>query len=248
MAALKALKSLISLAMHGGKINKGRCPVCEKRTFFIEEGPYLREHYRCFFCRSQPRNRALMHVLRTYYPEYRYLKIHESSPSGPSSKKIAAICLDYCPTQYFHDTPSGEYKNGVRCENLECMTFPDEHFDLVITQDVVEHIMNPERAFKDIARTLKPGGAHVFTVPIFSKKTLVRARKIDETVQFLETPDYHGNPVNEKRSLVVREWGEDILDFILEWSGMTTSVYTTYDRNFGLDGQFLDVLVSKKSK
>jgi|SRR6185369_5669566 len=239
---------LIKFAMHG-KINLGRCPVCDKSTFFIEEGEYLREHYRCYSCRSQPRNRALIQVLATHYPEYRSFRIHESSPCGPASEKIARDCPGYIPTQFFPDTLSGESRNGVRCENLECMTFPDNYFDLVITQDVVEHVMHPDRAFADIARTLKPGGAHLFTVPIFSrKKTLVRALDVDGVIQFIEEPDYHGNPVDDKGSLVFREWGEDIVDFIQESSGLATSVYMMRDRNLGIDGQFLEVLVSRKPK
>ena len=44
------------------------------------------------------------------------------------------------------------------------MTFENESFDLFITQDVFEHVMTPNKAFKEIERVLKPGGAHVFTV------------------------------------------------------------------------------------
>ena len=44
------------------------------------------------------------------------------------------------------------------------MTFQNESFDLFITQDVFEHVMEPNKAFKEIERVLKPGGAHVFTV------------------------------------------------------------------------------------
>lgn len=243
---IKRAWNLVKYAMHG-KVNKGLCPICNKNTFFVEEGEYLREHYRCCFCRSQPRNRALIQVLAKQFPEYRSFRIHESSPCGPASEKIARDCIGYIPTQFYPDTPYGESKNGIRCENLECMTFPDNYFDLVITQDVVEHVMHPDRAFADIARTLKPGGAHLFTVPIFPrKKTLVRALDVDGVIQFLEEPDYHGNPVDAKGALVVREWGEDIVDFIQECSELSTTVYTVCDRNLGIDGQFTEVLVSRK--
>jgi len=38
----------------------------------------------------------------------------------------------------------------------------DESFDLVITQDFFEHVLRPA---KEIARTLKSGGAHIYAVP-----------------------------------------------------------------------------------
>ena len=34
----------------------------------------------------------------------------------------------------------------------------------------MEHIFNPQSAFREIARTLKPGGAHIFTVPLINKE------------------------------------------------------------------------------
>ena len=67
-------------------------------------------------------------------------------------------------------------KDGQRSENLEALTFPDESFDLIIPQDVFEHVLRPAKAFAEIARTLKPGGVHVYTVPYYrGEKTVVRA-------------------------------------------------------------------------
>jgi 2-polyprenyl-3-methyl-5-hydroxy-6-metoxy-1,4-benzoquinol methylase len=50
----------------------------------------------------------------------------------------------------------------------------------VITQDVMEHVFDPHHAFKEIARTLKPGGLHIFTTPIYGMpRSRVRARVRD---------------------------------------------------------------------
>jgi SAM-dependent methyltransferase len=61
--------------------------------------------------------------------------------------------------------PSG----GYRSENLEKQTFPDEAFDLVVTQDVFEHIFDAPTAFLKNYRTLRSGGAHIFTTPLVNK-------------------------------------------------------------------------------
>ena len=60
--------------------------------------------------------------------------------------------------------------NGIRFENLEHLSFDNETLDLHITQDVFEHLFDPAAAFREIARTLRPGGAHVFTTPLVQKK------------------------------------------------------------------------------
>jgi SAM-dependent methyltransferase len=137
---------------------------------------------------------------------------------------------------------------GRRCENLECLTFPDESFDLFITQDVLEHVLRPDLAVAEIARVLRPGGAHIFTVPVFwGRSTLVRAEPRQEggTTLLMEA-QYHDDPVGDGRSLVVREWGDDLPGFIMECSGLPTEILWLRDRRRGLDGEHLQVFVSQK--
>jgi SAM-dependent methyltransferase len=43
--------------------------------------------------------------------------------------------------------------------------FPDHSFDSVITNQVFEHVFNPEDFMKEITRVLKPGGHLLLTVP-----------------------------------------------------------------------------------
>src|SRR5690606_35005603 len=111
----------------------------------------------------------------------------------------------------------------------------DASFDLVITSDVFEHLPEPERAFAEVARTLRPGGAHVFTVPLFDRdETLVRAVREGAAIRHLEPPDYHGNPIDPAGSLVFREWGRDLADVIYGSSGLTTTLFKIVDRGQGI--------------
>jgi len=143
---------------------------------------------------------------------------------------------------------SGETKSGNRCENLECLTFDDNSFDLFITQDVFEHLMNPEKAFAEIARVLKPGGAHIFTVPLYSdlKKTRRRAINQKGKIVNLRKEIYHGNPIDERGSLVTVDWGLDICDLIKDYSGMATTIFLLHDKYYGLEAEFLEVFISRK--
>src|SRR5271155_5810955 len=232
-----------------GKVNRGYCTICETDVFFAKTGPWLRDQYFCLRCRSIPRQRALLRVLGQHFPSWRDLRIHESSPAGTSSDKIRRECPKLIATQFFSDVPRGEVRNGERSENLESLTFPDSSFDLVITQDVFEHVLRPEKAFAEIARTLKPGGAHLFTVPYYKgKRTIVRARAAESgEIEHLMPPDYHGNPVDPEGSLVVTEWGDEICEFIFLASGMSTSIFSFFDTAYGLEGEFLDIFLSRKA-
>lgn len=226
--------------------NKGYCPICQKETVFIEYKEWLRDNYRCKRCRSIPRQRALVYSLEKYLPGWRNMKIHESSPNGPASAFIEDQCLDYTKSYFYEDIERGAFKEGNQCQDLSNLTFAENEFDLLITQDVFEHVMHPFQAFKEIARVLKPSGAHLFTLPWYPdlRETRHRAKMENGEIKYLLEPVYHNNPVDPKGSLVTFDWGLDFTELVREASGMKTVVLRTVDRNLGLDGEFLEIFMS----
>jgi SAM-dependent methyltransferase len=244
---LKRVKAFLS--DFGLQRNKGYCVCCEREVMFVVRGDYLRNDYRCSNCNSIPRNRALIKAIQLFAPNYKDLYIHESSPGNASSKHLKRNCPHYSDSQFFSDIERGSIYGKFRCEDLENMTFAANSFDLFITADVFEHVMRPEAAFREIARVLKPGGMHIFTIPWYPKlkESRRRARTTESgEIEFLEAPVYHGNPVSKDGSLVTMDWGIDFCDKIFEYSGMTTTVFRERDRYYGLDGDFLEVFVSRK--
>ncbi len=144
-------------------VHQGQCPCCGKSTAFFAKTSWLRDSFICTQCGSLPRERALAWILKEEYPNFRDLKIHESSPSKRGlSAMLKAQCPHYLETQFFPEEPRGGIVHGFRNENLEEQTFADESFDIVITQDVMEHVYNPAKAFSEICRTLKRGGGSYF--------------------------------------------------------------------------------------
>ena len=191
-----------------------------------------------------------MRVLGMFIPDWKEKTIHESSPvMRGASVKFSKECKHYIPSQFFKDVPYGSEINGVRCENLECLTFPDESIDIHVTQDVIEHVFDHGRVFKEIARTLKPGGVHIFTVPIVNKHKPSRPRAIideDGHVRHLAPPVYHGNPLSEDGSLVTMDWGFDICRLIFEQSGLFTHVVQIDDLGNGIRAEYIEVLATLK--
>jgi len=113
----------------------------------------------------------------------------------------------------------------------------------------MEHVFDPAKAFAEIARTLKPGGAHVFTVPLVRKAqpTQVRAERDEQgIVRHLLPETYHGNPIDEKGSLVTVDWGYDICPFIEAHSGLFTTVAWFDDLAHGIRAELIEVLISRK--
>jgi hypothetical protein len=60
----------------------------------------------------------------------------------------------------------------------------------------------------------------------------------------LTPAEYHGDPIDEKGSLVVTEWGRELCDFIYRTSGATTTAILIQDMSLGLDGEFWEVFIS----
>lgn len=229
--------------------NNGFCPTCTKDVIFVATNSWLRDYYRCPKCGSKPRERALMRVLEMYYPDWQSRIIHESSPiSRGASIRISQESKNYIPSQLFPDLGQGELREGVRCENLESMTFDDESIDLHITQDVMEHVFNPDMVFKELARTLKPGGAHIFTVPIVNKHKPSERRALlrNGQIEHLKEPVYHGNPIDNSGALVTVDWGFDICEQIFNASGLFTHVVHIDDLNYGIRAEYIEVLVTIK--
>ena len=232
--------------------NRGFCPICERDVTFVARDPWLRDHYKCMRCGSIPRERALMLVVQENFPRWREMTIHESSPGRRgASKNFAQECRGYVPSQFFPADPLGSIVNGYRCENLEQLTFADASIDLHITQDVFEHVLRPAEAFAEVARTLRVGGAHVFTVPIVNKDEPTRMRvALSETgeVSNVEPPIYHGSPIDAEGSLVTIDWGYDIVQYISRACGLDTRIIRLDDLSKGIRAEYIDVLVTTKTE
>lgn len=225
--------------------NTGYCHCCRQKTEFVITGPWLRDQYYCQVCHSIPRQRHINYILDQYIPGWENKKIHESSPSNTF---ISQWATHYSSSQYFEDVAEGTLHNGVRCENLEHLTFADETFEIFVTQDVMEHVFHPVKAISEIMRVLKPGGTHVFTAPKHKNLAQSYARAVIESgeVKHLLEPMYHGNPVGDGRALVTWDYGDDFEMLFLNSCDFSTTTYVTRDRALGLDGEYLEVFVTRK--
>ena len=229
---------------------KGFCPCCDKEVDFIARNPWLRDHFKCTNCGCIPRERALMKTIEDLYPNWKNLKVHESSPGNRGhSLTLKKHVKNYQTSQFFGDENLGSIIKGFRNEDLENQTFADEQFDIVVTSDVMEHIYNPEKAFKEIYRTLKPGGAHIFSVPLINKhkKTQRWANKgKDGEPEFLFEPEWHGNPIDKKGSPVTMHWGFDIVDFIKKETEADCWIEYINDLEYGIRAEYIEIVVQKK--
>lgn len=224
----------------------GLCPICRRRSLFVALGPWLREDLKCTRCKSSSRQRALIDYIDRAFPGLGEMHVYEPSPTAPTDAYLARHAGRFTWSQYSAEA------NGDQCEDplnqdLQSLRFADRLFDLVVSQDVFEHIAEPRSAFSEVARVLKPGGSHVFTIPWYhGQSTETRARIVDGEVIDLHPPEYHSDPNTRDRSLVFTRFGSDIRKIISESSEMTTSVIEANDSKKGIRGESLCIFHSRK--
>jgi 2-polyprenyl-3-methyl-5-hydroxy-6-metoxy-1,4-benzoquinol methylase len=231
----------------------GHCPICETDVSFVTESRWFRDNLLCDQCLSVPRERAVMHMIETTMPGWRGVAIHESPPSDrATSRKLRHQAPGYVASQFDPKLARGTVHPtlGYRSEDLAAQTFADESFDIVVTQDVFEQVSDPAASIREIARTLRPGGVHIASVPLVRKwqPSFTRVRLTpDGKYEYLLPPDYHGNPVDPSGSLVVTDWGYDIAAFFKQHSGMDTVIMQIDNINLGIRAEFIEVVVSRKA-
>jgi SAM-dependent methyltransferase len=228
--------------------HQGHCPVCAAPARFTATGHWYRDLLVCAGCGSIPRERALALVLERRFPGWRNMAIHESSPADRGiSARLAREAPGYVGTQYFPGEAPGATVRGFRNETLEALTFPDAAFDLTVTLDVMEHVNQPDVVLREVRRTLRPGGAYLFTVPTYKEKLTTERRahyRPDGSVEHMAEPEYHGNPVSDAGSLVTFHYGYDFAELIHAWSGFDVEVTRFHDPRHGVIGEFTEVYVA----
>lgn len=229
---------------------KGVCPCCKKNVIFTSTNSWLRDSFTCSNCFCVPRERLLMEVLNRYAPGWHNMEVHESSPANRGvSTVLKRDCKRYTASYFYPDKPLGQMAGDYSCQNLEQLTFDNEMFSLFISQDVLEHVYHPDKAFREIERTLKKGGMHIFTTPLdnrHSPSVVWAAPDENGKHKWLYTPEYHANPIDEKGSPCTMHWGYDIVDYINNHTNMKSFIVGYDDLNKGIRGAGIEVIVSVK--
>jgi SAM-dependent methyltransferase len=135
------------------------------------------------------------------------MSILELDPRSPL-KVLLSGAGRYIRSFYEEGCPTGE-RDGAICEDITALKFENNSLDLIISSDVLEHVPRLDKAFSESARVLKPGGAHLFTVP---PRGATRKRAIIENgkVVHIEPPEFHLDPLSPDGVLAFWDIGPDL--------------------------------------
>lgn len=189
-----------------------RCPLCGPGLLLRLADDELA--VRCLRCRASAVHLSLAAVLRRACPDLPARRVLELSARGPLANWLHAQAAAFTGSEYFEDVPRGSQRAGIRCEDVQRLTFADASFDLVTHTEVFEHVADDAAGFAELHRVLAPGGCSVFTVPLDrTASTRERARLRDGSVEHVLPPAYHGDRWRgDGKVLVFRDYGADIVD------------------------------------
>jgi len=146
------------------KGNKVSCPVCE-RSFgsFLSYGSdrALRQNVLCPHCLSLERHRLM------------WLFLHEKTRFFTDQLRVLHIAPEQCFHKRFKSLSNIDYVTGDLESpladhhfDLHQIPFPDQSFDAIICNHVLEHVADDRQCARELFRVLKPGGWAIMQVPI----------------------------------------------------------------------------------
>ena len=205
----------------------GRCSVCGHSARFVRnrwvipaelarswpDGFVDRESLLCSECGSSGRVRGMADTLIALYGSTAVSVVELVDEDAFRALQVAELNAIGRMHPFLAHLPNLTYAEYPE-EDVTALSYPDASFDVVLTSDTLEHVPDPMRGLQEIHRVLRPGGRHVFTVPIDPRLETSRSRAD-------QPPEYHGRGggpfalVTRKADMLAHtDFGTDVPDWL----------------------------------
>jgi SAM-dependent methyltransferase len=242
----------------------GYCACCEARRTFQVSGMYAsqrlpdgrlipnwREHLNCLTCGLTSRLRASLQILRETYRPAESARIYMTERKTRTYEWMAKRYRNLQGSEYFLGSyRSGDQVDGIQHEDVQHLSFADNSFDFILTFEVLEHVPDPQQAFSELCRCLRPNGVLMVSVPFswIHEEHLIRAVMHDDgEIEHILEPEIHGNPVDpEGGSLCFRYFGWRILDDLRDAGFVDAEVLNYWSRDLKYFGDPQFIMTARK--
>ncbi len=156
---------------------KYECPVCGGHfRKMLPYGNKGEDNRLCPRCLSLERHRLMWLFLKSetnlFTNNLKLLYVAPEQPFLPHLKKLKNL-----------DFTTGDLYSPIADVKIDVMDMPFEnnHFDVVICNHVLEHVISDIKAMKEMLRVLKPGGWAILQVPInYNNKETIEDQSITD--------------------------------------------------------------------
>lgn len=206
-------------------IHHAWCDACEQPARFecdwlnaLELLPNFRERLLCERCRLNCRHRFIVRcvceVIRDAGDSSLRLYLYEQvTPLFRAlGQRFPQMAVE--GAEYLGDgIEPGTFHDGVRHEDALQLTFSAEAFDVVVANDVYNHVPDFRAALNETARILRPRGLMLASIPFhFTPSSSQRATVENGDVRHLEAIEHSGRPVSRYGDVVFHDFGWDLLE------------------------------------
>ncbi|RUL86942.1 class I SAM-dependent methyltransferase [Tautonia sociabilis] len=148
----------------------------------VAEAWARKESSDCSFCGAKLRARRIAEVLLRLVPsgEGPPLRSIRQWVRSPQARRLVVAEVNEVEglhrellrlpglrySEFREGAAPGSVVDGVPSETLERLSYDDASIDLMISSETLEHVPDLDAALVEIRRVLRPGGRHVFTVPM----------------------------------------------------------------------------------
>lgn len=188
---IKRTKCLVEAVFYSG--NKFECPLCKNKFRKLKDGgeslPFFkdnkiigggrRKNMLCPYCLSTDRDRLVYFYLTTRNEIVdQKLSLLHVSPEYTLKNHIKKFPnINYISGDKFEERYQGfYYDKSTQNLDLTDLQYPDETFDIIVCNHVLEHIKEEQTALNEIKRVLKHDGWALLQVPI--------AKENKETIEY----------------------------------------------------------------
>jgi SAM-dependent methyltransferase len=193
---------------------------------------------RCLRCASNVTNISLIPVIEAHFrANYLGRVAYELSTYGSTLKWLARHFTRVITSEFIPGHANGALVNGVLNQDVQELTFSDSSIDVVSSNQVFEHVPDDIKGYEECHRVLKPGGAMVFSVPLYNTPSTQQIATIENgVIAFVGEPEFHDSRIGGAQSAPVF------------WRHSSVDVADRVKRVGFRSVEIVDVLVTSKQK
>ncbi|TDQ14927.1 methyltransferase family protein [Algoriphagus boseongensis] len=165
-----------------GTLNQGKdvqCPICKSEyKKFLPYGRNPRENALCPSCLSLERHRLM------------WLYLQEETAFFTDSLKVLHVAPEHCFIDRFESLPNLDYITAdiesplakVKMD-VHAIPFPENSFDVIFCNHVLEHVDDDILACSEFNRVLKPGGWGILQSPVYNLEKTIEDKSITDPAE-----------------------------------------------------------------